>query len=375
MQLDSGRDRSLANGRKVLLVDDEAIVLRALTRMLEHDGYQVEGESDPLQALRRARETEFDAIITDLGMPVLGGLELLEEIRCHGTTTPVIILSGSPHVSDVSRAIALGAFRFLTKPFEYAELSEVLRCACAASMAKPDGAADRSMHIDAALDAAWLEFQPLVDRTGQAFAWEALLRVPDDEFSGPQDLIEAAERAGRVNDVGKTVRSKIPGSLSTLPPGAPVCVNVHPGEVMDPNWLEDGAFAKHSHRIILELTERARYDNLNGLKARIALMKERGFRIALDDLGAGYAGLGALSQLSVDMVKLDGELTRRIDEHDTRRRLAASLIDLSRDLRLPVVAEGVESEAERDTMLELGVQYLQGYLFAKPGRPPPDPKW
>jgi EAL domain-containing protein (putative c-di-GMP-specific phosphodiesterase class I) len=214
-----------------------------------------------------------------------------------------------------------------------------------------------------------------VDRTGHAFAWEALLRVPSDDFSGPQDLIDTAQCAGRVREIGKVVRSMIPEGLSTLPPDAAVCVNVHPGEVMDRGWLEDAAFAEHSRRIILELTERARYDNLNGLAARIAVMKERGFRIALDDLGAGYAGLGALSQLSADIVKLDGELTHDIDGHETRRRLATSLIELSHDLRLPVVAEGVESEAERDTMLKLGVQYMQGYLFAKPGRPPPMPTW
>ena len=283
---------------------------------------------------------------------------------------------GRPCAGDIARAINLGAFRLVTKPFEFAEISEVLHRACGASDVTPHGHADvSSEQLDAALDSAWLVFQPLVDCDGNAFAWEALLRVSAKGFAGPQQVIDAAQRAERLTEIGNLVRRKAPDGLSAMPPNASVCVNVHPDEILDPGWLDDAVFGAYADRIILELTERARYDGLDGLSDRIRALKDRGFRIALDDLGAGYAGLGALSQLDADLVKLDAALTRDIDSNPTRHRLARSLIDLCRDLSLPVVAEGVESEAERDALVGMGVKYMQGYLFARPAHPPPNPKW
>ena len=93
-----------------------------------------------------------------------------------------------------------------------------------------------------------------------------------------------------------------------------------------------------------------------------------GFRIALDDLGAGYAGLTSFAQIRPEIVKLDMALVRGIDADPLKRRLVRSVIDVSRDIGTLVVGEGVETDAERDTLVELGCHLLQGYLFGKPAR-------
>jgi EAL domain-containing protein (putative c-di-GMP-specific phosphodiesterase class I) len=98
------------------------------------------------------------------------------------------------------------------------------------------------------------------------------------------------------------------------------------------------------------------------------MLRKRGYRIAVDDLGAGYAALGALATLEPEIVKLDMSLVRDIDQHATKRRVVAAIANLCRELGGRVVAEGVETEAERKACIDSGIDLLQGYLFAKPAR-------
>jgi EAL domain-containing protein (putative c-di-GMP-specific phosphodiesterase class I) len=100
----------------------------------------------------------------------------------------------------------------------------------------------------------------------------------------------------------------------------------------------------------------------------MAELRNMGFRVALDDLGAGYAGLTAFAQLRPDVVKLDMTLVRDVDKDPVRRKLVALVTEVSRDIGAIVVGEGVETQAERDVLVELGCHLLQGYLFGKPER-------
>jgi EAL domain-containing protein (putative c-di-GMP-specific phosphodiesterase class I) len=109
------------------------------------------------------------------------------------------------------------------------------------------------------------------------------------------------------------------------------------------------------------------------VRERIARLREMGFRIAIDDIGAGYSGLNSFAMVQPDIVKLDITLVRGVDNDPVKRKLVRLLGDLCRDLGILVVAEGVETPDERDTLVELGCDLLQGYLFARPGAPFPDP--
>jgi EAL domain-containing protein (putative c-di-GMP-specific phosphodiesterase class I) len=103
-------------------------------------------------------------------------------------------------------------------------------------------------------------------------------------------------------------------------------------------------------------------------------LRKLGYRIAVDDLGEGYSGLNSIASLEPDAVKLDMSLIRGIEKTPTKRRMVRALATLCRELGTPFVAEGVETQAELDTLLELGADWLQGFLFARPGYPLPVPR-
>ena len=107
--------------------------------------------------------------------------------------------------------------------------------------------------------------------------------------------------------------------------------------------------------------------------SRMAQLRAMGYRIAVDDLGAGYAGLTSFAQLEPEVVKVDMSLVRGIDGSPTKQKLLESIIGLCRDLKIQIIAEGIETEPERDTLVRLGGDLCQGYLFAHPGRPFPVP--
>ena len=102
-------------------------------------------------------------------------------------------------------------------------------------------------------------------------------------------------------------------------------------------------------------------------------LRKFGYRIAIDDLGAGYAGLTSFAQLEPEVVKVDMSLVRGIDSSPVKQKLVRSIIALCTELGIQLVAEGIETPAERDTLVGLGGDLCQGYLFAKPGRGFPTP--
>jgi EAL domain-containing protein (putative c-di-GMP-specific phosphodiesterase class I) len=124
--------------------------------------------------------------------------------------------------------------------------------------------------------------------------------------------------------------------------------------------------------VILEITERASLAGLDDVQGRVAKLRTLGFRVAVDDLGAGYAGLTSFALLEPEIVKIDMALTRDIDRSPVKQKLVASLTGLCREMNLIIVTEGVETAAERDTLVGLGCDLHQGYLFAKPGRAFPE---
>jgi len=166
---------------------------------------------------------------------------------------------------------------------------------------------------------------------------------------------------------------RIAENLAALPEA--VLVNTHPLELMD-EALGEGTdpLSTFSDRVVLEITERAPLEGLGDLRERGRRLRARGFRLAIDDLGAGYAALSSFASLEPDMVKIDMSLVRGLDQHFTKRKLVTSVVELCRDLRILVVAEGVETAAERDVLLQVGCDLLQGYLFGRPEARSVDPR-
>jgi EAL domain-containing protein (putative c-di-GMP-specific phosphodiesterase class I) len=133
--------------------------------------------------------------------------------------------------------------------------------------------------------------------------------------------------------------------------------------------------AQIANQVVLEITERSSLDRVPDVRSRIASLRAIGYRIAVDDLGAGYAGLTSFALLEPDFVKLDMSLVRGVDSNSTKQKVVKSMTTLCREMGMLVVAEGVETPAECQTLVDLDCDLLQGFLFAKPGKPFPEAKW
>ena len=113
-------------------------------------------------------------------------------------------------------------------------------------------------------------------------------------------------------------------------------------------------------------SQRATIEHFDDVPARVSVLRFQGFRVAIDDLGAGYAGLTSFATIEPDFVKLDMSLVRNLHTSSVRRRLVGSVLDACRDLGTGVVAEGIEGRDELRALHEMGCELFQGYLFARP---------
>jgi EAL domain-containing protein (putative c-di-GMP-specific phosphodiesterase class I) len=215
-----------------------------------------------------------------------------------------------------------------------------------------------------------MAYQPVVRASSEGvYAYEALVRSDDPAYTCALDLIRHAERLSAIEILDDRIRQLIAADLEHVPGGANVLVNVHPRSLMDEGlYAEDGVLRRASHRIIFEITEREGLDAIPDLKQRVSRLRRAGYRIAVDDLGSGYAGLSTFAQLVPDFVKFDMELIRGIDGSLTKAKLLGSMASLCRDLKILTIAEGIETAAEKKRVTDLGCDLLQGYQIGRPAR-------
>jgi diguanylate cyclase (GGDEF)-like protein len=212
-------------------------------------------------------------------------------------------------------------------------------------------------------------YQPIVDaETWSIYGYEALCRPTDATFADPKDLIAIAERAGRVSNLGRVLREVCIAPIEVLPMPAVMFVNLHPQELNDPMLLDlEPTLRPWTNRVVFEITETARIKEYGRARDVMTKLRSHGFRIALDDLGAGYAGLNCLAQLEPDFVKLDIGMIHGIHASDRSARLIKHLLEFARGEGMQVIAEGIETEEEVRVVTDLGVPLLQGFYFARPG--------
>ena len=217
--------------------------------------------------------------------------------------------------------------------------------------------------------------QPVISwstRTVRAF--ESLLRTDEPTLRNPIDFIDAAERLHRTTELGRIIRQKIAEQIPLAPPDAKVYVNLHPADLVDEELCsKEGALSPFASRVVLEVTERAALERVKGLADGVVRLRALGYRLALDDLGAGYAGLSSFALLEPEVVKIDMSLVRGIHLSPIKQKLFRSFAKLCRECGTEIVAEGVEVAEERDCLNGLGGDLYQGYLFARPARGFPAP--
>lgn len=226
----------------------------------------------------------------------------------------------------------------------------------------------RQQRFEMVLDSITMAFQPIVSCSERrAVAFEGLLRTQAEGYSSPTALFEEAGRLDRVWDVSRVVRQRVAAASERAPEDALLFVNVHAQDIIDP-WLLDerNPLLPLANRVVFELTEQADTSFVESLPRWIHALRARGYRVAIDDLGAGYSGLSALAEIEPEFVKIDMSIIRGVDRSSTKQRVIRSMATLANDLGSRMICEGVETLEEATALRALGADWLQGYYFARP---------
>ncbi|HEX6766538.1 MAG TPA: EAL domain-containing response regulator [Polyangiaceae bacterium] len=372
-------------------MDDDPRVLALFAKMLEH-AYRVEARGTGYDAAARVGQGGIEVVVSDILMPGMTGLELLRAIRAHDADLPVILVTGLPRLESVAEAMAYGVFKYLEKPVTQRTLEATVEQAsmlyrlarmkrdALALLGVRGGSSDRvglEVRFERTLEAMSVAFQPVVSFSERSIlGYEAFLRTGHGALAGPTEVLDAAERLDAVLRVGRLVRDCAARLFWRAPAESLLFLNLHPQELADPALLdESAALTAMADRVVLEINERASLVEIQDIQDHVAVLRARGYRIAADDVGAGSAGLTSFALLQPDIVKLDASFTRNVNTSAVKQDLVASMTSLCKEMDMTVVVEGVEKPAVRDVLVELGCDWFQGYLFARPGPPFPMARW
>lgn len=359
---------------RVLLVDDEPEVTAALRVVLRPYRFDIFTAASGFEGLRVLEETEVDVVVSDERMAGMSGAEFLVHVRSRYPDIARVVLTGRASMDETLAAInEAEVFRYLRKPSSAADLAQCIQEAAAttaASRRRRETSRDierEDRTFDEALGTIEVWFQPILDRDQQLVAHEALLRTSHLTLGDPELLIAAAREPEHKMRLDRAVRAQVASRIAHGHIAERVFVNLLPETLFDPTFVDDDdPLHSHAEMVTLEITERASLSELGDVNAPIRKLRARGYQIALDDLGAGYAGLTSFSALEPDVVKFDLELVRDIDSRPWSTRLVASMVEVCRKEGVVTIGEGVETPAELDTLLSLGVDLVQGHLLGKP---------
>jgi PAS domain S-box-containing protein len=208
-------------------------------------------------------------------------------------------------------------------------------------------------------------YQPILDlETGQVIAYEALSRFPADPQRGPDRWFGEAWEVGLGIPLELLAVRIAARALPQLPDDVSLSVNASPPTVFSDRFVS--CFGKSADRVTVELTEHLKVDDYEGFTSKLGPLRAAGGRVAIDDFGAGYASLRHIIKVRPEWIKLDISLTERIDENDVVHALARSLVSFADEVGVRVIAEGIETEEELETLIDAGFRYGQGFYFGVP---------
>jgi EAL domain-containing protein (putative c-di-GMP-specific phosphodiesterase class I) len=225
-------------------------------------------------------------------------------------------------------------------------------------------------------------YQPVVDLVERrVIGYEALTRLRREQFRSPDQLFRVAHESGALWTLERLCRQRALESLPPIDGDQLLFLNIEPDSIFDPE-LRDRTFLRQMERaglapqrVVLEVTEHAAVRDFASLKRVLDDTRAIGFRLAMDDVGSGYAGLQSIAEIHPEFLKIDMSLVRDLHRHPIKRELIETIRRFSESTGIAIVAEGVESEAEMRTLSDVGVRCAQGFLFAEPDSPPRAPDW
>jgi EAL domain-containing protein (putative c-di-GMP-specific phosphodiesterase class I)/ActR/RegA family two-component response regulator len=369
----------------ILVVDDDPSFRGALVELIGIDPrLKVVGSAcDASEGAEMVRSLRPSVCLCDVGLPGGGGEVVAAEARRSAPETRVVALSACDDTGTIMGMIRAGAISYIVKGAAGDEVLDGIHRAIRGQASMPARAATavgaelRGQEEDSqgkvillrnVLDHDLMNvvFQPVVDiETREPIAFEALCRV-NAPPQRPPDMwfADAAD-----NDLGlefelQAIRLAL-GHLSHLPGGCPLHINASPA-VATSKELASLLEGIGPERIILEITEHTQIEDYPALTAALAPLRAAGVLIGVDDAGSGFSSMSHIVNMEADVIKVDISLVRDIHLNKMRRAMVGALAEFARQAEALVIAEGVELEEERATLITLGVTAAQGYLFGRP---------
>jgi EAL domain-containing protein (putative c-di-GMP-specific phosphodiesterase class I) len=222
----------------------------------------------------------------------------------------------------------------------------------------------------------WTGFQPIIDLTDRAImGYEGLSRGPrGSDLEYPRELFGLAARYEMTEELERACRRQAFVDWRVLARDGRLFINTVPATVRDTSFLGRGVFDYlgpdlSPREVTLEITERSVIDNLNLYREAMHEFTDLGFTFAIDDVGAGYSGLETVATLKPAYLKIDIALVRDVHQKKISQQVVKAILDMGDGLGALVIAEGVETREEADALADIGVRWVQGYLFARPVDP------
>ncbi|MEP6516055.1 EAL domain-containing response regulator [Microcoleus vaginatus] len=385
--------------KKILVIEDEQIIRENILKLLKAEGFDVTGAENGAKGLNAAVSNLPDVILCDVMMPELDGYGVLVALRSNPVTAtvPFVFLTGKADRSEMRQGMELGADDYLTKPFSKAELVGAISSRLKKQEAVAEqyntlrsqgsefiqNTADKLEQIKNCLCNALereefqVYYQPQVNvQTGKIMSAEALVRWvhPEKGLISPAEFIPHAEATGFIVQLGEWVLQTACKQMQVWQnAGFPlrIAVNLSPRQFHQPDLSSRVAqilaeTGLQASSLELELTESLMVEDAESAIATLQHLKNLGVCISLDDFGTGYSSLSYLTQYPFDTLKIDRCFISNITDGCTNAAIVKAIIEMAHSLCLEVIAEGVETEAEKDFLWRYKCDIMQGYLFSPP---------
>jgi EAL domain-containing protein (putative c-di-GMP-specific phosphodiesterase class I)/ActR/RegA family two-component response regulator len=386
--------------KKILAIEDEEVIRENILKLLKAEGFEVMGAENGMQGLSLAMSNPPDVILCDVTMPELDGYGVLAALRSNSVTAtiPFVFLTGKADRSQMRQGMELGADDYLTKPFTKAELVGAI-----ASRLKKQAAFTEQYHnlrspssdliqdaqdeldilrtsLSQALEREEFQvyYQPQVNlQTGKIISAEALVRWqhPERGLIMPGEFISIAEATGFIIPLGEWVLQTACRQIQAWQNAGfemlRVAVNLSPRQFHQPDLSTRvsqilAEIGLEPSCLELELTENLMVQDTEKTIASLKKLKELGVSISIDDFGTGYSSLSYLTQYPFDILKIDRCFVSNVTDGCSKAAIIKAIIEMAHSLCLEVIAEGVETEAEKDFLWRYECDVMQGYLFSRP---------
>ena len=385
---------------KILVIEDEEAVRENLLDLLESENFETITAANGAIGIDLAVSAVPDLILCDMMMPEIDGYGVLKALRQEPLTAtiPFIFLTAKSAKSDFRQGMDMGADDYLTKPFTRAELLSAIinRLERQATLKKYLSVCNQTvsnttlspkmqlleMNLYRVVQQERFEefeiyYQPIINiASGEIIAAEGLLRwhSPELGFVFPSEFIPVAESTGLIISIGQWVIKKVCQQIKAWQDirgiSLRLAVNVSVMEFNHPDFIRKLIKFLHLNNLEpkyleLELTESMIMQNANVAIATMNELQNLGVRIAIDDFGTGYSSLIYLKNLPINTLKIDRYFIHNVSNDPQKSAITKALIEMSHNLNLQVIAEGVETESELSFLRENNCDAIQGYLFSR----------